>query len=42
MYARNDRSKDAFQDRTLTVIEEIEGILKPYTRKGRKGNGITS
>jgi hypothetical protein len=37
MYARNDRSKDAFQDRMLTAIEEIESILKPHIRKGRKG-----
>lgn len=35
IYARNDRSKDAFQDRMLTAIEEIENILKPYIRKGR-------
>ena len=36
MYARNDRSKDAFQDRMLTAIEDIETILKPYIKTGRK------
>jgi hypothetical protein len=41
MYARNDRSKDAFQDRMLTAIEEIESILKSYIRKGRKSKKKT-
>jgi hypothetical protein len=36
MYGRNDRSKDPFLDRMLTAIEEIEAILKPYIRKGKK------
>jgi hypothetical protein len=41
MYARNDRSKDAFQDRMLTAIEDIETILKPYIRKGNKSKNRT-
>lgn len=35
MYGIGDRSKDAFLDKMLTAIEEIENILKPYIRKGR-------
>jgi hypothetical protein len=35
MYGIGDRSKDAFLDRLLTAIEEIENTLKPYIRKGR-------
>lgn len=35
MYGIGDRSKDAFLDKMLTAIEEIESILKPYIKKGR-------
>ena len=36
MYGMSDRSKDAFLDRMLTSIEDIEVVLKPYIKKGKK------
>lgn len=42
MYGIGDRSKDAFLDRILSAIEEIESILKPYIRKGMKPKKKTS
>ena len=36
MFGRSDRSKDAFLDEMLTAIEDIESVLKPHIRKGKK------
>ena len=36
IFGRSDRSKDEFLDKMLTAIEEIETVLKPYIKKGRK------
>jgi hypothetical protein len=41
IYGRSDRTKDPFLDKMLTAIEDIESILKPYIRKGRKSKKKT-
>lgn len=36
IYGKSDRTKDPFLDKMLTAIEDIESILKPFIRTGKK------